>query len=145
MSISITPKRGVACNYGPRGLDMQYGGNKGTKDDVIKAVWDFTYDDVVGHGSSELLLTIPAGAVVKGGYLQVVDTMTGLTDLDAVLVDAGTGANAVVLVANATITDGSVAAAGAAVGAKLAADKQLEVAITGATAGRARIVVEYFL
>lgn len=146
MSLENTSGRNVLAHYGPRSLDSgKYGADLGTKDRVMMAIWEFDFDDAPAWEDSRLLKAIPAGSFIKAARVEVLETATGLTDLDIVMEKASDGSNAEALVANMTETTGTHIAAGALVGSALTEDKTVDVAITGATAGKFRLVIEYTL
>jgi hypothetical protein len=144
MTLEITPVRGVAAHYGPREIDNSHGGQESTKMGVTKtAEWDFNFDNLPEVLDSNLPQVIPGNASVINATVFVDDDWTGATALTVDLVEKdGTVALAdIVPVTN--LDEGDVTTAD--VGTKVSENPvQLVVTATGtATAGKARVVVQY--
>lgn len=158
MTIEISPKRGVAVNYGVRGTTGQYGAQESTCTGIIKsAVWDFTYNTLPAVGSNNLQFVIPANATIVSARL-VIDTAftstSTTTDLTVGLqTSAGTeidndglitAANAdqtAIAVANSIVT-GSGALVGKGIGAN-AGELVVSSSAADLLTGAGRVIVEY--
>lgn len=144
MTLEITPVRGVAAHYGPREVDNSHGGQESTKMGVTKtAEWDFNFDNLPEVLDSNLPQVIPGNASIINATVFVDDDWAGATALAVDLVEKdGTVAEADI-VPTTDLTEGDVTSAD--VGTKVSANPvQLVVTTTGtATAGKARVVVQY--
>jgi hypothetical protein len=111
--------------------------------------YTFSYDDLPVNGLDELILRVPANAVIKSAHIRVLTAAAGGTSYDfglyqpdGTVIDAD-GIDAAV--ATAALTAGAhIACDGALIGASIGADAgQLVVAATGTfTAGKFQVVLE---
>lgn len=133
--------------YGTAVDGGKYGGAAGTgSGQVYEKVYEWVVDasDHAGAMDSDFTSTIPAGSTIISADVQVLETLSGGTQLDVGLVQPdGTGADNDALIAAFTETaPGEYAeGAGVAVDNPVAADSQLIT--SGRTAGIFRVRVKF--
>ena len=154
--------RNVLGFFGPRKTNLKFGGSSmHTESKVIKYVFD--YNDLPVGGANNLGLVIPANSTILGAKLRILSAFTSTlttTDLQVGLQNsAGTEIDndGLITAAQATqtaigvvnsIIDGASGTPGALIGKTIgAANGEIAVVpnVNDLTAGRAEIIVEYYL
>lgn len=142
----------VRNHYGEQAVNEKFGGQNTTSGLTKEIELIFSYDDLPTFGTGELETLIPANAFIKTSKLEVITAFAGgtsynlgLYEQDGTVVDAD-GIDAGVLLAALTPAGAWIDNNGALVGAGLgSAAAQIVVAATGTfTAGKARLVIEYY-
>ena len=159
MAFELDSKRGVMIHYGVRTTDQKFGGN--VCDEIVKfAAWTFNYNDLPVSGTSNMQMSIPAGARILRAELEIITAFTSTsttTDLTVGLSTAAGGvisADGLILATEATQT--TIATVGnVIVGAtggllnKTIGTTAGEVVVAASAAdlltGRARLIVEYLI
>ena len=162
MGFELDSKRSVFNHYGVRTTNQKFGGN--VDDEVIKfAAWTFDYNDLPAGGTSNLQMSIPAGARILGAKLEIITAFTSTsttTDLTIGLEKAdGTDIDLDGLITAAQATQTTIATAGNIIDGASGTPAGLinvtigtsagELIVTPSAAdlltGRARLIVEYLV
>lgn len=154
MAYESAPKRGVVVHYGPRDLETK-GGSHGSKGRIKTAAAKFDFADLNADYSvaSDLVGVVgalPAGAHILSATVKVLEAFDGTTPTAAVgLRDASDVAidDDGLLAATSVTATGTIAGAGALVGADITVDGYLVVvgSATDSTAGEMEVVIEYMI
>jgi len=141
---------GSSIYYGPRTVDQGVGSVIGNTSAVEIAKYEFDYNNLpTADANDEVVLTIPAGAVIKSCDVNVTTAVTGATDYTVGGSEAD-GSNPDVdgflAIGDSALTAGISSGTGAYIGTELQYDTQLTFTFTGtATAGVFEIRVEYYV
>jgi len=137
MTYEIDAKRNVTQHYGVRTTDSSKGAQSKGTGIVKRAQWDWSWNNLPVAGTTNLEYAIPAGATILSATLIADSAWNAVMDVGTTGVLVGFWDDVDLDV------DGEVnVSTGALVGAKLAAAMELVVS-SAATAGTARLVVEY--
>lgn len=157
MSLEDSAGLGVLSNYGPREVDQKYGAVYASKNEVKRAEWVFDFDDLPGGGTTNLELSIPAGASIVSASMEVIAAFTststttdltiGLEQADGTAIDvdgliSATDATQATIAVVGAIIPGTGALVGFTIGAA-AGELVIAGTVDDLLTGKGRVIVEY--
>lgn len=141
---------GRFTHFGPRGQDAKRGAATSRVGQVTEVEYTFDWNDLpAASATNDMVLTIPAGAIIERAVLVALTAATSAASTDAFAVNAvrpdGTGSTSLVATTRASLdaANKTVVGAGAGLNASLAGKTHIQVTAASYTGGKFKLNLEY--